>query len=69
MPFYICESCNCGAFFVANLFNIRLNNDFYYMNTHDGLHPDEEGMKIIAEVVIDAFLNKMKVGNSDSQLF
>lgn len=38
-------------FFVADLFNSRLNNDFYYMNTVDGLHPDEDGMKIILEVV------------------
>ena len=27
---------------------------FYYMNTLDGLHPDEDGMRIIAEVVIEA---------------
>ena len=38
-------------FFVADLFGSRLNNDFYYMNTTDGLHPDEDGMQIIAEVV------------------
>lgn len=41
-------------FFIADLFNSRLNNDFYYMNTVDGLHPDEDGMKIIAEIVEDA---------------
>ncbi len=41
-------------FFVANLFGSRLNNDFYYMNTTDGLHPDEDGMKIIAEVISEA---------------
>lgn len=41
-------------FFVANLFDSRLNNDFYYDNTVDGIHPDEDGMKIIAEVIIDA---------------
>ena len=40
--------------FVADLFHSRLNNDNYYMNTVDGLHPDEDGMKIIAEVVEDA---------------
>ena len=42
-------------FFIANLFGSRLNNDTYYMNTLDGLHPDEDGMKIIAEVVEQAF--------------
>ena len=43
-------------FFIADLFNSRLNNDFYYMNTVDGIHPDEDGMKIIAEVIEEAFL-------------
>ena len=38
-------------FFIADLFHSRLCGDFYYMNTTDGLHPDEDGMKIIAEVV------------------
>lgn len=42
-------------FFVADLFGSRLNNDFYYMNTVDGLHPDEDGARIIYEVVLDAF--------------
>lgn len=38
-------------FFIADLYNSRFNNDFYYMNTLDGLHPDEDGMKIIADVI------------------
>lgn len=42
-------------FFVADLFGSRLNNDFYYNNTVDGLHPDEDGARIISEVVIGAF--------------
>lgn len=41
-------------FFIADLYHSRLNNDFYYMNTTDGIHPDEDGMKIIAEIVEDA---------------
>jgi lysophospholipase L1-like esterase len=41
-------------YFIADLFGSRLNNDFYYNNTLDGLHPDEDGMRIIAEVVIKA---------------
>ena len=41
-------------FFIADLFHSRLNNDFYYMNTLDGLHPDEDGMKFIAEVIEDS---------------
>ena len=41
-------------FFIADLYRSRLNGDFYYMNTLDGLHPDEDGMRIIAEIVIDA---------------
>lgn len=42
------------GFFVADLFNSRLNNDCYYINTLDGLHPDEDGMRMIAEVVESA---------------
>lgn len=41
-------------FFIADLFNSRLNGDFYYMNTTDGLHPDEDGMRIIAEIIEEA---------------
>ncbi len=41
-------------FFIADLFRSRLNNDLYYNNTIDGLHPDEDGMKIIAEVITEA---------------
>ena len=44
-------------FFVADLFSSKLNNDFYYMNTLDGLHPDEDGMKYIAET-IEAAISK-----------
>ena len=45
-----------SGFFVADLFHSRLNNDFYYMNTLDGLHPDEDGMRIIAEVISDSII-------------
>ena len=48
-------------FFVADLFNSRLNNDCYYMNTLDGLHPDEDGMRIIADVVIDAIKQNLNI--------
>lgn len=41
-------------FFIADLYRSRLNNDFYYMNTVDGLHPDEDGMRIIGEIVEEA---------------
>ena len=47
-------------FILADLFHSRLNNDFYYMNTVDGLHPDEDGMKYIAEVIEEAILKKIK---------
>ena len=43
-----------SKFFVADLFHSRLNNDYYYMNTVDGLHPDEDGMRVIAEVIEEA---------------
>ena len=42
------------GFAVADLFHSRLSNDTYYFNTVDGLHPDEDGMRIIAEVIGDA---------------
>ena len=44
-------------FFIADLFHSPLNNDDYYMNTVDGLHPDEDGMRMIAEVILSA-INK-----------
>ena len=46
-------------FFVADLFNSRLNNEVYYNNTVDGLHPDEDGMKMIAEVVEKAIADNI----------
>lgn len=42
-----------SGYFIADLFSSRLNNDFYYINTRDGLHPDEDGMRIIADVIED----------------
>ena len=44
-------------FFIADLFHSKLNNDFYYLNTMDGLHPDEDGMRYIAEIVEEAIRN------------
>ena len=41
-------------FFVADLFNSKLNNDTFYNNTIDGLHPDQDGMRMIAEVISEA---------------
>ena len=37
-------------FFVADLYHSRLCRETYYLNTMDGLHPDPDGMRIIAEV-------------------
>lgn len=37
--------------FVADLFHSRWRHDDYYMNTRDGLHPDGDGMRMIADVV------------------
>ena len=47
-------------FFAADLFHSRLNNDCYDMNTLDGLHPDEDGMRMIAEVVEEAIKKNFK---------
>ncbi len=49
--------------FIADFFHSRMNNDTYYWNTLDGLHPDADGMGMIAEVVCDAirgYLAKMR---------
>lgn len=47
------------GYFIADLFGSKLNNDFYYNNTTDGLHPDEDGMMIIAEVIEEAIKNNI----------
>lgn len=50
----------CGKkVFVADLFNSKMNNDDFYNNTVDGLHPDEDGMRMIAEVVSEAIKNNL----------
>ncbi|MBQ9807108.1 MAG: SGNH/GDSL hydrolase family protein [Clostridia bacterium] len=46
-------------FFVADLFHSKLNNDCYYNNTLDGLHPDEDGMRMIAEVIEAAIKERL----------
>lgn len=49
---------NAGKrFFIADLFNSRLNNDFYYDNTVDGIHPDRDGMRIISEIIEKSIKN------------
>ena len=40
-------------FFVADLFS-RFDEDSYYDNTTDGLHPDEDGMRMIAEAIAES---------------
>ena len=40
--------------YVADLFGSKLRDDVYYMNTVDGLHPDEDGMRMIAEIIVEA---------------
>ncbi len=47
-------------FFIADFFHSRMNNDTYYWNTLDGLHPDEDGMGMIAEAVIEAIRGYIK---------
>ena len=41
-------------FFTVDLFGSELRGDRYYMNTLDGLHPDEDGMRMIADVIEEA---------------
>jgi lysophospholipase L1-like esterase len=47
-------------FFVCDLFSSEFANDNYYNNTTDGLHPDEDGMRMIAECVIKSIKENVK---------
>ena len=47
-------------FYVVDLFSSRLNNDYYYNNTLDGLHPDKDGMRIISEIIEKEMIDKLK---------
>ena len=71
-----CQAINSAVkkagsnFFVADLYHSRLNNDSYYMNTVDGLHPDEDGMKIIADIIEEAikeYIQGANVGREKEQ--
>lgn len=42
------------GFFIADLFNSRLNGKCYYENSIDSLHPDGNGMRILSEIITDA---------------
>ena len=54
------KKMNDDKYFVADLFNSPWNNDNYENNTVDLLHPDEYGMQMIADVVIDAIKKNVK---------
>ena len=43
-----------ARFFIADQFHSQLCGEDYYNNTIDGLHPDEDGMRILAETVCEA---------------
>jgi lysophospholipase L1-like esterase len=47
-------------FFLVDLYGSKLNNDVFYMNTLDGLHPDQDGMRMIAEVIKEAMIENAK---------
>ena len=49
-------------FFIADLFSSELNNDCYYMNSLDSLHPNVNGMRMIAEVIEQALIKNYKRG-------
>ena len=48
-------------FFIADLFGSGIDEDVYYDNSTDGLHPDEDGMRMIAEVVEAAIRQKFNM--------
>ena len=47
-------------FFLVDLYGSKLNNDVFYMTTLDGLHPDQDGMRMIAEVIKEAMIENAK---------
>ena len=47
-------------FHVVDLFGSVLNNDYYYNNTLDGLHPDRDGMSIISEIIEKEMIARLK---------
>ena len=47
-------------FHVVDLFGSVLNNDYYYNNTLDGLHPDRDGMRIISEIIEKEMIARLK---------
>ena len=47
-------------FHVVDLFGSVLNNDYYYNNTLDGLHPDRDGMRIISEIIEKEMIASLK---------
>ena len=47
-------------FHVVDLFGSVLNNDYYYNNTLDGLHPDRDGTSIISEIIEKEMIARLK---------
>ena len=54
------KKMNDKKYFVADLFNSEWSNENYINNTTDCLHPDEDGMKIITKVVVNAIRENVK---------
>ncbi len=46
-------------FFISDLFNSKFSNEVFYQNTLDGLHPDQDGMRMIADVIKEAIEKRM----------
>jgi len=47
-------------FFVADLFNSEYSGDKFFDNSLDGLHPDQDGMRMIADVIKKAMIESLK---------
>ncbi|MBR2024944.1 MAG: SGNH/GDSL hydrolase family protein [Clostridia bacterium] len=54
------KKMNDEKYFVADLYHSEWSNENYEINTVDLLHPDEDGMRMIAKVVIDAIKENIK---------
>ena len=56
---YEAVSASGENFFIADFYSSKVNNDVLYDNTLDGLHPDEKGMELIFDLLLDAFVSNL----------
>lgn len=48
------------GYFVADFYGSEMSGDNFFANTHDDLHPNENGMRLIADFIIKSFKENVK---------